>query len=77
MQIASILQPFLSFALILLAAQLGAWFFRKLGQPSVVGEITGGIFLGPSALGYCFPELMRTLLPASAQPLLSMSAQPC
>jgi Kef-type K+ transport system membrane component KefB len=36
---------------ILLAAKLGNEVFRRLGQPTVVGEILGGIVAGPAVLG--------------------------
>lgn len=35
----------------------------KIGQPSVVGEITAGILLGPSLLGLLFPEFSTFLFP--------------
>lgn len=70
-----LLQSFISLASVLIAAQLGGWVFRRLGQPSVVGEITGGIFLGPSVLGYFAPEVMQLLIPASSRTVLTMAAQ--
>jgi Kef-type K+ transport system membrane component KefB len=36
---------------ILLAAKLGNEIFRRLGQPTVVGEILGGVIAGPAVLG--------------------------
>jgi Kef-type K+ transport system membrane component KefB len=36
---------------ILLAAKIGNEIFRRLGQPTVVGEILGGIIAGPAVLG--------------------------
>jgi Kef-type K+ transport system membrane component KefB len=40
---------------IILAARLGAILFRRLGQPSVMGEIAAGLLLGPSVFGRFFP----------------------
>jgi Kef-type K+ transport system membrane component KefB len=36
---------------ILLAAKVGNEIFRRLGQPTVVGEILGGVVVGPAVLG--------------------------
>jgi len=36
---------------ILLAAKVGNEIFRRLGQPTVVGEILGGVIAGPAVLG--------------------------
>lgn len=36
---------------ILLAAKVGHEVFRRLGQPTVVGEILGGVIAGPAVLG--------------------------
>jgi Kef-type K+ transport system membrane component KefB len=36
---------------ILVAAKVGHEIFRRLGQPSVVGEILGGVVAGPAVLG--------------------------
>lgn len=42
----------------------------KLHQPSVIGEITAGIILGPSLLGYYFPEINHFLF--SSESLLPL-----
>ena len=34
--------------MIILVARLFGWVFKKIGQPSVIGEIIAGIALGPS-----------------------------
>jgi Kef-type K+ transport system membrane component KefB len=44
-------------ALIVLVARLFAILARKVGQPSVVGEIAAGLVLGPSVLGRIWPAL--------------------
>jgi Kef-type K+ transport system membrane component KefB len=48
---------------IILVARLFGWFFRKIGQPSVIGEMIAGIVLGPSLVGMYFPEFSATLFP--------------
>jgi Kef-type K+ transport system membrane component KefB len=39
---------------------------RRLGQSRVIGEIAGGILLGPSALGRVAPSVAQTLFPQSS-----------
>lgn len=51
---------------IIAAARLFGFFCKKIGQPSVVGEIAAGIFLGPSFIGYYFPEFAGFLFPAQS-----------
>jgi Kef-type K+ transport system membrane component KefB len=49
--------------------------FRNFGQPSVVSEMIAGILLGPSALGWLFPNASTFLLPTSIVPLIEVIAQ--
>jgi Kef-type K+ transport system membrane component KefB len=51
---------------IILVARFFGWVFRKIGQPSVIGEIIAGIVLGPSLLGLYFPEFSLTLFPVES-----------
>jgi Kef-type K+ transport system membrane component KefB len=37
--------------IVLLAAKLGDEVFKRIGQPAIVGEILGGVLVGPSVLG--------------------------
>ena len=48
---------------IILVARLFGWIFRKIGQPSVIGEMIAGIVLGPSLVGMYFPEFSAALFP--------------
>jgi Kef-type K+ transport system membrane component KefB len=48
---------------IIIVARFFGWIFRKIGQPSVIGEIIAGIFLGPSLVGMYFPEYSAMLFP--------------
>ena len=48
---------------IIIIARFFGWIFRKIGQPSVIGEIIAGIVLGPSVIGYYFPEFSASLFP--------------
>ena len=49
--------------MIILTARVFGWFFKKIGQPSVIGEIIAGIVLGPSLVGMYFPEFSAALFP--------------
>ena len=51
---------------IIVVARFFGWVFRKIGQPSVIGEIIAGIVLGPSLLGLYFPEFSLDLFPVES-----------
>ena len=51
---------------IIIVARFFGWIFRKIGQPSVIGEILAGIFLGPSLVGSYFPEFSGALFPEAS-----------
>lgn len=51
---------------IIIVARFFGWIFKKIGQPSVIGEIIAGIFLGPSVVGMYFPEFSQILFPAAS-----------
>ena len=51
---------------IIIVARIFGWIFKKIGQPSVIGEIIAGIFLGPSLVGMYFPEYSAFLFPAES-----------
>src|SRR5437762_7008738 len=46
---------------IIAAARAFGTLARRLRQPSVVGEIVAGLLLGPSLLGWLFPDLFAAL----------------
>ena len=53
---------FLAFALILISARVAAEVATHFGAPSVIGELTAGIILGPSVLGWIEPtEVIRLM----------------
>jgi Kef-type K+ transport system membrane component KefB len=56
-----LLPVLLRLAVILLAARLFGILLRRVGQPTVVGEIVAGIVLGPSLFGWLLPDLSRRL----------------
>jgi Kef-type K+ transport system membrane component KefB len=41
-----------SLFIVLLATKLGDELFKRIGQPSIVGEILGGLLVGPAVLGW-------------------------
>lgn len=51
---------------IILVARFFGWMFRKIGQPSVIGEMVAGIVLGPSLVGLYFPEFFENLFPVAS-----------
>lgn len=52
--------------LIILTARFFGWIFRRIGQPTVIGEILAGIALGPSLLGMYFPGFSSALFPIAS-----------
>jgi len=60
---------------IVLVARAFGWICKKIGQPSVIGEIVAGIALGPSFLGLYFPEFSQILFPVASLPNLSFLSQ--
>lgn len=52
--------------IIITVCRFFGFLFKKISQPTVIGEITAGIILGPSVFGSYFPELSTTLFPASS-----------
>jgi K+:H+ antiporter len=61
----------LDVAVIVAVAQLMSFLARRLGQPAVIGEIIGGILLGPSLFGAGFT---KALFPPGVRPSLTTLA---
>ena len=49
--------------------------FTAMGQPPVIGEVIGGVLLGPSLLGAIAPQAYLFILPPSVVPFLGIVAQ--
>lgn len=60
---------------VILVARFFGFIFRKMGQPPVMGEVLGGIILGPSALGYLFPSVSTYFFHADALSFLKHVAE--
>ncbi|NCN10484.1 MAG: cation:proton antiporter [Leptospira sp.] len=57
--------------LILFISRLIGLFFRRIGQPTVLGEIIAGVLIGPSVLGILFPGFHEFLFIGSQSIILS------
>ena len=56
-------------------AKLFGFLCKKIGQPSVVGEMIAGILLGPSLFGMYFPDLSLALFPPASLVNLELLSQ--
>jgi len=65
---------FLALGVVMLFARLMGAFVARLGQPRVMGEVTAGILLGPTALGVISPELQDALFPSDVIPFIGVAA---
>ncbi|MGA2387616.1 MAG: cation:proton antiporter [Candidatus Sulfotelmatobacter sp.] len=60
-----VMTMFVALAVLLGCAKLAAELMHKIGQPSILGEISVGIFLGPTILGRLRPHLYQVLFPTT------------
>ncbi|MCE6989937.1 cation:proton antiporter [Dyadobacter sp. CY323] len=60
---------------IIIAARIFGWICKSIGQPTVIGEIAAGIFLGPSLLGMFYPGVSAFLFPATSLSNLQFLSQ--
>ena len=70
-----LLSVLLALTVIMVTARAVGYLFSRINQPAVIGEVVGGILLGPSLLGRISPELQMVVLPPDAAPVLSVIAQ--
>ncbi len=62
-------------AVILAACQLAGRLFERIHQPRVMGEMVAGVMLGPSLLGWFWPEAWHTLFPTGSTQFLQLFSQ--
>lgn len=60
---------------ILATVRIFSWLFSYIGQPGVMGEIIAGVVLGPSLLGYFFPNFFEVLFPPASLMNLNLLSQ--
>ncbi len=65
----------LAMTVIIITARVLGLLFKRLNQPAVIGEVIGGILLGPSLLGRIAPEAAAFVLPPDAAPVLGILSQ--
>ena len=65
----------LALGAVVIVGRLLGTLFRFIGQPPVIGEVIGGILLGPTLLGWIWPAAYHYILPASVAPYLHIVAQ--
>jgi Kef-type K+ transport system membrane component KefB len=66
---------FLQLIVIVLATRCVGTFFSTIGQPSVIGEMAAGLLLGPSLLGWAWPDGYQLIFPTESFGMLKMLSQ--
>jgi Kef-type K+ transport system membrane component KefB len=74
-QINTLLHVLLALAVVIVTARAVGALFKFFNQPAVIGEVIGGILLGPSFLGRLSQSTLDFVLPHSAAPFLGIIAQ--
>ena len=70
-----LLKVLVQLCVIIVAARLFGFLFRRIGQPIVVGEIFAGIILGPSLFGKIAPDLFHRVFDPAVSDVFTMLAQ--
>lgn len=65
----------LQIVVVVAVARLAGALMERIGQPRVIGEILGGIVLGPTVLGLFAPTVAATLFPPASLGFLNALAQ--
>src|SRR5690348_5962353 len=61
-------------AVLLVAAHGMGSLFARFGQPPAIGEIVGGILLGPTVLGAIAPKIQQWIFPSSGMSAAALGA---
>src|SRR5580700_6531791 len=72
---AALLHVIIQLVTIIAAARVSGNLFRRLGQPTVCGEIAAGLILGPSLFGRFFPSLSHIVLDPGVGPVFNILSQ--
>jgi Kef-type K+ transport system membrane component KefB len=75
LELSPLVTALLAVALIISVAQLLGQLADRLGQPRVLGDIVGGILLGPSLLGALQPQLSAWLFSPAVRTQLNLLGQ--
>ncbi len=70
-----LLHILLALVAIVATARVAGAAVRLVGQPAVMGELLGGILLGPTVLGRIVPDTAAYLFPTTLTPTLGIIAQ--
>ena len=65
----------LALAAVVAVGRLLGRLFTEIGQPPIIGEVLGGILLGPSFLGMISMDAYHFILPANVAPYLGIVGQ--
>ena len=65
----------LQLIIIIFTVRLFGLLFKRINQPTVIGEIIAGIVLGPSFFGLFFPEVWQFVFPAESFAVLQQLSQ--
>lgn len=71
----TLLHVLLALTVVIITARGIGAIFKFIHQPPVIGEVIGGILLGPSFLGLWLPDVYNYVLPQSAAPFLGIISQ--
>jgi Kef-type K+ transport system membrane component KefB len=72
---AAMFRVIVQLVVIIAIARISGNLFRRMGQPSVCGEIAAGIILGPSLFGKFFPATFQAIFDPGVTPVFNILSQ--